>query len=200
MNYESSKHETSQLTPLERRLESDADRLTGATDPMRVKRIMEAVGSMDETRNHSVAPSTRPAVIGRIGKFAPLAIAAAFALVAAPIIYIAVTAQRATPQQSPQQQAAAIRSAFMAFENVRLPDLPPQAKQSFTKALEMASPEGMRAQTQSLLQDGRRIAEHFLIPIPPQLLPKDKNAAPEEIEAPPQTGMAAPPTSASSAA
>ncbi len=173
------------MNRLERRLESDADQLREAPNAARVGAIMQSIRS-DQQSNHL---DSRPAVAGRIGWLAPLAIAAAVALVAAPILVLAIRAPKTSQQFDAHQQAAAIRSAFNAFDNMRLPEIPEAPKKSFTMALQLATPETLTNQTRLMLEDSRRIAEHFLIPIPQRLLPKENNAAPEEVEAPEQTSM-----------
>lgn len=164
-----------------RRLETDADRLVTPPHDARVRAIMNSIQHEDATPNTSAAPSTDVSIIGRVGRFAPLAIAAAFVLVAAPILFLAISAPRATTTASPQQQAAAIRSAFDAFDNVRLPVLPPAARDSFAKAMALASPDAVRTQTKSIIEDSRRFAERLTFPIPLMIRsPQDDAPAPSD--------------------
>jgi len=146
------------MTRLERRLESDADRLREAPNTARVDAIMQSIRTADQPHGGDSTPT----VAGRIGWLAPLAMAAAVALVAAPILVLAIRAPKGSPQFDAHQQAAAIRSAFNAFDNMKLPELPAAPKKSFTMALELATPETLTNQTRLMLEDSRRITERLL--------------------------------------
>lgn len=174
---------------MDRRLRMDADRLVGPPDHDRVRMIMNAIHRSEERPVEAVNSEPRQPVIARIGRLAPLAIAAAFVLVAAPILFLAASAPRASAPTSSQQQAAAIRSAFDAFDNVHLPELPLSARESLTKALAMASPDGVKSQTKALFEDGKRFAEQFIIPIPSALRrAPDRSKSPTD-ESPDSTSL-----------
>lgn len=146
------------MNRLERRLESDADRLREAPNAARVGAIMQSI----QTANHPIRTDSTPAIAGRIGWLAPLAVAAAITLVAAPILVLAVRAPKTSQQFDAHQQAAAIRSAFNAFDNMRLPEIPEAPIKSFTMALQLATPETLTNQTRLMLEDSRRITERLL--------------------------------------